>query len=101
MTRQDAGEAPAIVIPRTVFWGLLVPMVTAICLGSGYMAVLSMTVANQGTNQADFSVRIRAIETKIDNNKDASNTTTGAINDRLTRMEAQLSFLVKTSEAKK
>jgi hypothetical protein len=38
-------DQPAVVIPRSVFWGLIVPLVGGICAGSAYMASLSMTVA--------------------------------------------------------
>jgi hypothetical protein len=103
MTRDT--EPAGITIPRTVFWGLIVPLIIGICSGSAYMAVLSMTVARQGAdqvaNQTAMNVRIAALESRVDGNKDASTTKVDSINDRLTRMEAQLSFLVKTSEAKK
>jgi hypothetical protein len=100
-----SSRPPATTIPRTVFWGLIVPLIIGICSGSAYMAVLSMTVARQGAdqvaNQTAMNVRIAALESRVDGNKDASTTKVDSINDRLTRMEAQLSFLVKTSEAKK
>lgn len=99
MTKPD--EQPAVVIPRAVFWGLIVPLVGGICAGSAYMAGLSMTVANQGTNQVAMNLRVGALESRVDANKEASAAKVDSINDRLTRMEAQLSFLVKTSEAKK
>lgn len=91
--RLDQTDA-AIVIPRMVFWGLILPLIVAICGGSWYMAVLSMTVAGQGT-------RLTVVEAKTDTNKDATAITTNTINDRLTRMEAQLGFLVKASDAAK
>lgn len=94
-------EQPAVIIPRAVFWGLIVPLVGGMCAGSAYMAVLSFTVANQGTNQVAINLRVGSLENKFETNKDASTATVGGINERLTRMEAQLSFLVKTSEAKK
>lgn len=98
MTRPDDA---AIVIPRTVFWGLIVPLVTALCLGSAYMANLSTSVAALGTALAAINARVSGVESRVDVNKDANASSQAAINDRLTRMEAQLGFLVKTSEAKK
>lgn len=65
------------------------------------MAGLSMTVANQGTNQVALAARISAVETKVEANKEAGAVKTDGINDRLTRMEAQLSFLVTTSKGQK
>lgn len=91
----------AIVIPRTVFWGLIVPLITALCLGSAYMANLSTSVATLGTTLVATNARVTGVESRVDVNKDASASREAAINDRLTRMEAQLGFLVKTSEAKK
>lgn len=99
MTTHD--EQPSVVIPRAVFWGLIVPLVGGICAGSAYMAGLSMTVATQGTNQVAMNLRIGALENRVDTNKDSATAKSDSINDRLTRMEAQLSFLVKTSESKK
>lgn len=100
MTRDDNNQ-PAVIIPRAVFWGLIVPLVSGLVAGSAYAAILSTTVATQGTNQVSFSLRLSAIESRVDANKDASTTKVDSINDRLTRMEAQLQFLVRTSEAKK
>lgn len=100
MTKPD-DEQPAVVIPRAVFWGLIVPLVGGICAGSAYMASLSMTVANQGTNAVTMNLRVGALESRVDGNKESAATKVDSINDRLTRMEAQLSFLVKTSEGKK
>jgi hypothetical protein len=91
----------AIVIPRAVFWGLIVPLITALCLGSAYMANLSTSVATLGSNLVATNARVTGVESRVDINKDASVSKTDSINDRLTRMEAQLGFLVKTSEAKK
>lgn len=94
MTADPRHDSAIIAIPRPVFWGLLVPMLFAICGGSWYMAILSLTVANQGS-------RLTVVEGKTETNKDASTLKTDAINDRLIRMEAQLSFLVKASDAHK
>lgn len=93
MTTPDE-QSSAVTIPRAVFWGLILPLIAGICGGSWYMAALSMTVSSQGT-------RLSQVEARTETNKDASVTTTAVINDRLTRMEAQLSFLVKTSEGTK
>ena len=101
----DDKPKSGIVIPTAVFWGLVVPLVLFISSASYYMANLSTTVASQGTsqatNQAAISARITAVENKVDINKDAGINTTAIINDRLTRMEAQLGFLVKASEGHK
>lgn len=96
MTRDD--DSPAVVIPRAVFWGLILPLIGGICGGSWYAAQLSVTVANQGTNQATMTLHIAALESKVDANKDLESAKAGDVSNRLARMEAQLSFLVKTSE---
>lgn len=98
MTKDDQ---PSVVIPRAVFWGLIVPLIAGTITASAYLAGLSMTVATQGTNQVAFNLRLSAIEGRVDANKDTSTAKVDSINDRLTRMEAQLQFLVKTSEGKK
>lgn len=100
---QSKGEddRTAVVIPRTVFWGLVVPLIGGMCSGSFYMAVMSTTLASQGSTQTTLTLRISALESRVEANKDTSTAKVDDINSRLTRMEAQLQFLVKTSEAKK
>jgi hypothetical protein len=95
MTRppDDDEVVTAIAIPKAVFWGLIVPMLGAICGGSVYMGQLSMTVANQG-------LRLTAAENRVDTNNDKMTAVSGGMNDRLIRMEAQLGYLVQTSNKK-
>jgi hypothetical protein len=48
-----------------------------------------------------MNLRVSALEGRVDTNKESATAKSDSINDRLTRMEAQLSFLVKTSEGVK
>jgi hypothetical protein len=101
MIQSKEDDRSAVVIPRAVFWGLVVPLIFGMCSGSFYMAVLSTTLSTQGNTQTALAMRISALEGRVDSNKDTSTAKVDDINSRLTRMEAQLQFLVKTSEAKK
>jgi len=105
MTTTPEGNSASFIIPKPVFWGLLVPGLTFLVAAVWAWAVLTNTVATMAAdrlrNHIETQARLSAVESRVEVNKDAGASVTNSIDLRLTRMEAQLSYLVGTTGAGK
>lgn len=89
-------QADGIFIPRTVVWGVIISVPTLLIGASWYMAVQA---SEARTLTRDFlAFQVETIKQRADDQEKvrAANQAVAAIDLRLTRMEAQLSFLVST-----